>query len=77
MKHAAFNCANVGFDSPWAYLMSQSVFIANMVIHVSAYQEYKRLYQRVGYTRLRKQLKQRGYTKSQQSAVISKIHNDL
>jgi hypothetical protein len=57
--------------------MSQSVFIGSMVLHVSAYQSYKALYKHSGYTKLRKTLKNRGYTKSQQSAVISKIHTDL
>ncbi len=55
---------------------SESVFIDDMVIHISAYNYYKSIYRLHGYTKLRKILKKRWYSKSDQNKVISKIHQD-
>jgi len=54
----------------------QSVFIADMVIHVSAYRFYKSLYHNKGYSALRRKLRDRWYSKSDQNKVIRKIHED-
>ncbi len=55
----------------------QSVVIGHMVIHISAYREYKKVYHQKGYAGLRKLLKLRWYSKSEQNKVIRKIHEDL
>lgn len=54
----------------------KSVFIDKMVIHVSAYEFYKQIYNQYGYTKLRKVLKNRWYGKAEQNKVISRIHED-
>jgi hypothetical protein len=56
---------------------TQSVFVSHdMVIHFSAYKEYKQLYKSRGYTILRRVLRDRWYSRSDQDKIISKIHRD-
>lgn len=54
-----------------------SIFIDKMVIHISAYNFYKTIYKQHGYTKLRKVLKSRWYSKTQQNKIISRIHEDM
>jgi hypothetical protein len=54
----------------------QSIFIDDLVIHVSAYDSYKRIYNQHGYGKLRRTLRHRWYSKSDQNKVIKRIHKD-
>lgn len=56
--------------------IGQSVFIKNLVLHESAFRFYKNVYREKGYTRLRKVLKTRWYSRSEQDAVIHALHED-
>lgn len=56
---------------------SQSIFIDDMVLHVSVYNLYKTIFRNKGYRALRNTLKDRWYSKSEQNKVIHKIHEDL
>lgn len=54
----------------------QSVFVGDMVLHISAYEVYKKIYKKEGYRNLRKLLRARWYTKSEQNQLISRLHED-
>lgn len=56
---------------------TQSVFISDdMVIHISAYNKYKRIYKTRGYSMLRRVLRDRWYSRHDQDQIITKIHQD-